>query len=49
MALKTARIYFSNLKQKVESGFGLHDNGFFDNLLLNIFLATILIGLSMDR
>ena len=48
MAPWTANIHFLDLKQKVESGFGLDGNGFLNDLLLDVFLAIILIGLGMD-
>ena len=49
MILWTANIYFSDSRLKVESGFSLHGDSFFDRLLVDVFLATILIGLGMDK
>ena len=49
MALRTANIYFSNARRKIENGFGLRNNSFLHGLLSNIFLPIILIGLGTDR
>ena len=49
MAPKIANIYFLDLRRKVEGGFGLHDDGFFNGLLLGVFSMVILLGLGMDR
>ena len=49
IALGIASIYFLDQRWKAESGFGLYGNGFFDNLLPDIFWITILIGLDTDR
>ena len=49
MALKTTSIYLLDPKWKVKSGFGLRSNGFLDDLLLIVFLATILIGLGINK
>ena len=49
MASKTASIHFSNLKQKVENGFSLCGDGFFNSLLLSVFSTTILLGLGIDK
>ena len=48
MALKTISIHFLELERKDKSRFGLDGNGFLNGLLLNIFLATILISLGTD-
>ena len=42
-----SNIHFLDLKEKVESNFGLHDHDVLDSLLPDVFLAIILIGLSM--
>ena len=49
MALKTANIYLLDLRQKVESGFGLCGNGFLDGLIPVVFLTDILLSLSTNK
>ena len=49
MVSRAMSIYFSDPRQKVESEFGFCSNGFFNNFLSNVFLATILIGIGIDR
>ena len=49
MALKATSIHFSDPGRKVGSDFSLRGNGFSDGLFLDVFLATILIGLGRDR
>ena len=49
MALWTISIYLSDPIRKVMNGFGLYGNGPLNDILPNLFLATILIGLSMDE
>ena len=49
MAPKTANIHFSDPGQKIEDGFSLYDNSFFNILLLSIFSIVILLGLGTDR
>ena len=48
MAPKTANIYFSNPRRKVEGGFDFHGNSFFNGLLPGIFPTAILLGLGID-
>ena len=48
-ALRLTSIHFLDGQWKVESGFGLCDYGLFDDLLPSIFLATILIGLGINK
>ena len=45
MALCKANIYLLNLKQKVESSFGLHGDSFLDDLLLGVFSMVVLLNL----
>ena len=49
MASRTASIHFSDPERKVEGGFGLRGNGFFNGLLLGVFSIAILLGLGTDR
>ena len=48
IALGIASIYFSDSGRKVKSGFSLCCNSFLNGLILDGFLATILIGLGTD-
>ena len=49
MSLKTTRIYFTDIEQKIEGGFGLRNNRLPDNLVLNILLTAVLLGLGMNK
>ena len=49
MAPRTASIYFSDLKRKVESSFGFCDNGLFNRLFLDILSMAILLSLGTDK
>ena len=49
MALEAMSIHLTDLKRKLESGFGLRSNGFWDGLVRNVYLTAVLIDLSMDR
>ena len=49
MAPRIVSIHISDLRRKVESGFGLHNNGLHHDLLPSVFLTAILLGLSTDR
>ena len=49
MALGTANIHLTDLKRKVEGGFGLRNNGLSDSLVSSIFSTAILLDLGTDR
>ena len=49
MAPRTASIHFSDAGQKVESGFGLFSDGFFDGLLSGVLPTAILLGLGTNK
>ena len=49
IAPKTAIIYFSDLRRKIEGGFSLYSDGFFNNLLPSVFSTAILLGLGIDE
>ena len=49
MTPEIVTIYFSDPRHKIKSNFGRCGNGFPKNLLLGVFLTTVLIGLGMDE
>ena len=49
MGLGAASIYFTDPRQKVESGFGLRNNSFLDALISDVLLTAVLLGLGINR
>ena len=49
MVPKTPNIRFLDPEQKVEDGFSLCGDGFFNGLLPGVFATAILLGLGTDR
>ena len=49
IAAKTISIYFSDIRQKVESGFSLYSNDLLNDLFRDVLLRAILLDLGMDK